>query len=49
MCAPSASTLPGLQDLGITPAAVSAIAPQYLSARNGCVRLDAWRAKARRG
>ncbi|WP_157271529.1 complex I NDUFA9 subunit family protein [Azohydromonas aeria] len=41
--------LPGLQDLGITPAAVSAIAPQYLSARNGCVRLDAWRAKARRG
>ena len=41
--------LPGLQDLGIQPAAVSAIAPEYLSARHGCLRFDLWRARARRG
>lgn len=41
--------LPGLQELGIQPAAVSAIAPEYLSARHGLMRLDAWRARARRG
>ena len=41
--------LPGLQDLGIQPAAVSAIAPEYLAQQHGCHRLDAWRARARRG
>ncbi|MDZ5460846.1 complex I NDUFA9 subunit family protein [Azohydromonas lata] len=41
--------LPGLQALGIQPAAVSAIAPEYLSARHGCQRLDLLRARARRG
>lgn len=41
--------LPGLQDLGIQPAAVSAIAPEYLTAYHGCQRLDLLRARARRG
>jgi NADH dehydrogenase len=40
--------LPGLQDLGIQGAAVSAVAPQYLSARHGRLSLYGWRARARR-
>ncbi len=40
---------PGLAALGITPAALEAIAPQYLRAGQGLARLDPWRAKAGRG
>ncbi len=39
---------PGLAALGITPTALEAIAPQYLSAGQGLARLDPWRAKAGR-
>ncbi len=39
---------PGLAALGITPAALDAIAPKYLSAGQGLARLDPWRAKAGR-
>ncbi len=42
-------TLPGLDALGIRPAAMSAIAPGYLSRGQGPARLDAFRARARRG
>jgi NADH dehydrogenase len=45
----AAGRLPGLQELGIQPASVTAIAPEYLSARHGCLRFDLWRARARRG
>ena len=41
--------LPGLQDLGIQPASVTAVAPEYLSARHGCQRFNLWRTRARRG
>ncbi|NML13636.1 complex I NDUFA9 subunit family protein [Azohydromonas caseinilytica] len=41
--------LPGLQDLGIQPTAVEAVVPEYLSERHGCLRLNDWRARARRG
>jgi uncharacterized protein YbjT (DUF2867 family) len=42
-------TLPGLDALGIRASALSAVAPQYLAGGQGPARLDAWRARARRG
>lgn len=42
-------TLPGLDALGIRATALSAIAPKYLSHGQGPARMDAWRARARRG
>jgi NADH dehydrogenase len=39
--------LPGLAELGITPAAIGAVAPGYLSAGQGVARLDAWRSMHR--
>jgi len=41
--------LPGLERLGIAPAALEAIAPRYLGHVSGEKRLEAWRARARRG
>ncbi len=41
--------LPGLQALGITPAALEAVLPTYLSAERGRARLERWRRVARRG
>lgn len=40
----ASGTLPGLQALGIRPAALEAVAPSYLSPGKGLARLDAWRA-----
>lgn len=40
--------LPGLQSLGITPAALAAVAPGYLGRHQGVARLDVWRRLARR-
>ena len=40
--------LPGLQALGIEPAALEAVAPGYLRQSTGLRRLDRWRASARR-
>lgn len=40
--------LPGLQSLGITPAALAAVAPGYLGRYQGVARLDQWRRLARR-
>ncbi|TXI66232.1 MAG: complex I NDUFA9 subunit family protein [Limnohabitans sp.] len=37
--------LPGLQALGITPAAVSAVAPTYLGHKGPRSRLDGWRSR----
>jgi uncharacterized protein YbjT (DUF2867 family) len=37
--------LPGLQALGIEPAALSGVAPDYLSPGRGLARLDRWRAR----
>lgn len=45
----ASGSLPGLDALGIRPAAMSAIAPGYLSRGQGPARLDAFRARARRG
>ncbi len=42
-------TLPGLDALGIRATALSAIAPMYLGHGRGPARMDAWRARARRG
>ena len=42
-------TLPGLDALGIRASALSAVAPSYLAGGQGLARLDAWRARARRG
>ena len=42
-------TLPGLDALGIRATALSAIAPLYLGHGQGPARMDAWRARARRG
>lgn len=39
--------LPGLADLGITPASIGAVAPGYLSPGQGVARLDAWRSTHR--
>ena len=36
--------LPGLETLGIMPRSMAAVLPSYLSAGQGCARLDAWRA-----
>lgn len=44
----ASGTLPGLRDLGIEPAALEAVAPTYLAPGQGCARLDALRARARR-
>jgi uncharacterized protein YbjT (DUF2867 family) len=41
-------TLPGLQALGIEPAALSSVAPGYLGDRDGRARLNALRARAGR-
>jgi NADH dehydrogenase len=51
MTVPSVASgkLPGLQALGIRPASLAAIAPGYLARGQGPARLDAWRARARRG
>lgn len=45
----ASGTLPGLDALGIRASALSAIAPGYLATGQGVARLDAWRARARRG
>ncbi|MEP7099451.1 MAG: complex I NDUFA9 subunit family protein [Burkholderiales bacterium] len=37
--------LPGLAQLGITPATLASIAPDYLSPGRGVARLDRWRAR----
>lgn len=42
-------TLPGLDALGIRATALSAIAPLSLGHGQGPARMDAWRARARRG
>jgi len=42
-------TLPGMDALGIRATALSAIAPMYLGHGRGPARMDAWRARARRG
>lgn len=39
--------VPGLQALGITPAALSAVAPGYLGGKGPCSRFDGWRARRR--
>lgn len=39
--------LPGLQALGITPAALSAVAPGYLGLKGPCSQFDGWRARRR--
>jgi NADH dehydrogenase len=51
MTVPSVATgtLPGLETLGVRAAALDAIAPLYLGPGQGLARLDAWRARARRG
>jgi NADH dehydrogenase len=41
-------TLPGLEALGITPAALEAVGPEYLGPRHGRARLERLRAVARR-
>ncbi len=41
-------TLPGLQALGIEPAALAAVAPGYLGSGQGPARLERWRRIARR-
>lgn len=38
-------TLPGLVELGITPASLEAVLPTYLAPDRGVARLDAWRAR----
>ncbi len=47
MSVPNVATgrLPGLADLGISPQALGAVAPSYLSGGQGCARLNAWRAR----
>jgi NADH dehydrogenase len=41
--------LPGLERLGIEPTPLESIAPRYLGHVSGEARLEAWRARARRG
>lgn len=38
-------TLPGFAELGIVPAALESVAPDYLGPGRGVARLDAWRAR----
>lgn len=45
----ASGALPGLDALGIVPAALAAVAPSYLGRGSGRGRLDALRAAARRG
>ena len=45
----ASGSLPGLAALGITPAALEAVAPGYLGPRSGRARLEQWRAAVRRG
>ncbi len=45
----ASGTLPGLEAIGIQPAAMAAVAPGYLAPGQGLARLNAWRARARRG
>jgi len=45
----ASGTLPGLQALGITPAALQAVAPQYLAPGQGVARFNRWRAAHFRG
>lgn len=45
----ASGVLPGLQALGIAPAALEAVAPTYLGGGHGVKRLDGMRALARRG
>ncbi len=45
----ASGALPGLPALGITPAAMAAVVPDYLAARFQRPVLDRWRAQARRG
>ena len=45
----ASGTLPGLDALGIDASALEAVAPQLPRPRPGAARLDAWRARARRG
>jgi NADH dehydrogenase len=40
--------LPGLESLGIAPAALAGVAPAWLGHHDGCTRLNAMRARARR-
>ena len=35
--------LPGLRELGITPATLDSVVPHYLGADRGCARLNGWR------
>lgn len=50
MSVPNVATgLPGLDALGIVPQPLESVAPTYLSPGQGPARLDAWRARARRG
>jgi NADH dehydrogenase len=44
----ASGTLPGLQALGIEPAALEAVAPAYLGSAQGAARLDRWRRTAGR-
>ncbi|MDP0919422.1 hypothetical protein Q6272_30690, partial [Klebsiella pneumoniae] len=37
--------LPGLAELGITPASLEAVLPTYLAPDAGVARLNAWRAR----
>jgi len=41
--------LPGLERLGIEPTPLESVAPRYLGHSFGEARLEAWRARARRG
>jgi hypothetical protein len=41
--------LPGLEALGLHPAALEAIAPSYLSPGTGMARLNRWRAARNNG
>lgn len=43
----ASDTLPGLVELGISPSPLAAIVPGYLDPRQGCGRLNAWRARHR--
>jgi NADH dehydrogenase len=45
----ASGALPGLEELGIVPAALEAVGPSYLSPVRGRARMDTWRAHAHRG